>query len=62
MNSNLDNNNKLNIGQYAFANLKESFKLEIKNLKESAVIGADKKSEFAIFIGLKDNQIIFEKK
>nr|WP_307926912.1 hypothetical protein [Mycoplasmopsis bovis] len=34
MNSNLDNNNKLNIGQYAFANLKESFKLEIKNLKE----------------------------
>ncbi|ADR24791.1 leucine-rich repeat domain-containing protein [Mycoplasmopsis bovis] len=62
LNSNLDNNNKLNIGQYAFANLKESFKLEIKNLKESTVIGADKKSEFAIFIGLKDNQIIFEKK
>ncbi|MCE6056633.1 leucine-rich repeat protein [Mycoplasmopsis agalactiae] len=62
LNSQLDNGSKLNIGQYAFKNLKDSFKLEIKNLKIEAVAGADKLAEFAQFIGLKDNQITFSKK
>ncbi|RXS78807.1 leucine-rich repeat domain-containing protein, partial [Geobacillus sp. PK12] len=62
LNSRLDNGSKLNIGQYAFKDLKDSFKLEIKNLKIEAVAGADKLAEFAQFIGLKDNQITFSKK
>ncbi|EIN15153.1 Hypothetical protein, predicted lipoprotein [Mycoplasmopsis agalactiae 14628] len=62
LNSELDKGSKLNIGQHAFKDLKDSFKLEIKNLNIDAVAGADKLAEFAQFIGLKDNQITFSKK